>query len=101
MAALLRAKYTQHPNLAQTLHASGDARISYVDVDSAYWSIGSTQGTNWTGRLLEIIRSELAAADTGILLPATHDADRPTSPRPQEPVGDDGGPLPATVTLVP
>ncbi|MFD6565782.1 NADAR family protein [Micromonospora profundi] len=54
MAALLRAKYTQHPQMAQTLLASGDAHIVYVDF-SAYWSVGSERATNWIGRLLEVI----------------------------------------------
>lgn len=72
MAALLRAKYTQHPRLAQTLLGTGDARIIYTDFDSAYWVAGSKQGTNWIGRLLEVIRSELAAAETGVLLSTTH-----------------------------
>jgi len=44
MTALLRAKYAQHPQLAQTLLASGDA-----------------------GKLLHVIRSELAAAAAGIM----------------------------------
>ncbi|MGC4859543.1 DUF7638 domain-containing protein [Micromonospora sp. DT41] len=71
MAALLRAKYTQHPQMAQTLLASGDAHIVYVDF-SAYWSVGSERATNWIGRLLEVIRSELAAVRAGISLPAFH-----------------------------
>jgi predicted NAD-dependent protein-ADP-ribosyltransferase YbiA (DUF1768 family) len=74
MAALLRAKYTQHSQLAQTLLDTGDARIIYTDLDSAYWVAGRKQSTNWIGRLLEVIRSELAAGQTGIPLPATHDA---------------------------
>lgn len=66
MAGLLRAKYAQHPDLAQVLLATADARIIYTDVDSAYWVASGQQGTNWVGRLLEVIRSELAA--TGITL---------------------------------
>jgi predicted NAD-dependent protein-ADP-ribosyltransferase YbiA (DUF1768 family) len=80
MAALLRVKYTQHPQLAQVLLDTGDARIIYTDLDSAYWVAGRKQGTNWIGRLLEVIRSELAAADAGIPLPATQDASPPASP---------------------
>ncbi|MEV6630211.1 NADAR family protein [Actinoplanes sp. NPDC051470] len=62
MAALMRAKYVQHPALGETLLATGDARIIYSDHDSAYWVRG---GTNWIGRLLEVIRSELAAEQAG------------------------------------
>jgi predicted NAD-dependent protein-ADP-ribosyltransferase YbiA (DUF1768 family) len=71
--------HTQHPQLVRTLLDTGDARIIYTDLDSAYWVAGRKQGTNWTGRLLEVIRSELAAADAGIPLPATHDASPSTS----------------------
>jgi predicted NAD-dependent protein-ADP-ribosyltransferase YbiA (DUF1768 family) len=63
MARLLRAKYSQHPDLAQVLLATTDARIIYSDHDSAYWVARGQQGTNWIGRLLEVVRSELAAID--------------------------------------
>lgn len=73
MAALLRTKFGQHPDLAQTLLATGDARIIYTDLDSPFWTAGDAQGTNWIGRLLEVIRSELAAAETGVPMPGAHD----------------------------
>lgn len=64
MARLLRAKYTQHPDLADTLLATEDSRIIYTGLDSAYWVAGGNPGgTNWIGRLLELIRSELSDAD--------------------------------------
>ncbi|MCP3785207.1 NADAR family protein [Micromonospora sp. A3M-1-15] len=72
MAALMRAKYLQHPELAQTLLSTGDARMIYTDLDSPYWVAGQ-HGTNWIGRLLEVIRSELAAAAAGIPVPAPHE----------------------------
>ena len=72
MAALLRTKFGQHPDLAPTLLATGDARIIYTDLDSPFWTAGDAQGTNWIGRLLEVIRSELAAAETGVPMPSTH-----------------------------
>jgi predicted NAD-dependent protein-ADP-ribosyltransferase YbiA (DUF1768 family) len=68
MTALLRARYTQHPDLSRTLLDTGDARIMYIDTGSAYWIVGTTHGSNWIGRLLEVIRSELAAAEAGIAL---------------------------------
>lgn len=80
MAALLRAKYLQHPQMAQTLLATGDARIIYADLGSSYWVARSQHGTNWIGRLLEVIRSELAAAQAGMPLPATHDTGPSASP---------------------
>ncbi|GLY03729.1 NADAR family protein [Actinoplanes sp. NBRC 101535] len=48
MHTVLRAKFTQHPQLAAVLLATGNARIDYPDDDA--------------GRLLELIRSALAAA---------------------------------------
>lgn len=59
MAALLRLKFAQHPALAETLTATGTTRLIYVDT-SAFWGRHSTTGRNWMGRLLELMRSELA-----------------------------------------
>lgn len=63
MADLLRAKFTQHPQLGQILMATGDARISYTGIsDSPFWTDqGDGRGRNWMGRLLELIRGELKA----------------------------------------
>jgi predicted NAD-dependent protein-ADP-ribosyltransferase YbiA (DUF1768 family) len=61
MAMLLRAKFAQHPDLARTLLATGDGHIEYSSVGSDYWNAHRGQGRNWMGRLLELIRSELAA----------------------------------------
>lgn len=65
MHAILRAKFNQHPELADVLVATGDARIDY-SISSAYWS-GGTKGRNWLGRLLELVRSEIVAQRTGFL----------------------------------
>ncbi|OJF10726.1 NADAR family protein [Couchioplanes caeruleus] len=92
MTALLRAKYTQHTQMAQTLRASGDARIVYVDFDSAYWSANGKRGNNWIGRLLEVIRSELATVGARIPLPTTHDVDSSASTGTQGPTCEDGAP---------
>ncbi|MFC9324061.1 NADAR domain-containing protein [Kitasatospora sp. NPDC057015] len=78
MAGVLRAKFAQHPDAAGVLLATGDAVIRYHDPDSAYWGAEGRSGRNWMGRLLELVRAELAA------LPATADrlpgasGDRPT-----------------------
>ncbi|MFG3589460.1 NADAR domain-containing protein [Streptomyces sp. NPDC047990] len=59
MTSLLRAKYDQHPELAETLLATGDATLMYDEIDSAFWGDNGRGGRNWTGRLLELVRSEL------------------------------------------
>ncbi|MFF0315552.1 NADAR family protein [Micromonospora sp. NPDC005252] len=56
MASLLRDKFERHPAMAETLLGTGDARLLYNDWASKYWS---SSGTNWIGRLLELVRSEL------------------------------------------
>ncbi|MFB6518412.1 NADAR domain-containing protein [Streptomyces sp. NPDC056401] len=66
MTGLLRAKYDQHPELAEILLATGDATLVYVDIDSAFWGESAGQGRNWTGRLLELVRSELHMRRAGI-----------------------------------
>ncbi|MEV0827327.1 NADAR family protein [Nonomuraea rubra] len=58
MARLLRAKFTQHPELAEILVGTGTARIHYDGWASDYWI---ASGRNWMGRLLELVRSELQA----------------------------------------
>ncbi|MFE2151310.1 NADAR family protein [Streptomyces lavendulae] len=64
MAGLLRAKYEQHPDLAAILLATGDATVLYDDADSGFWGENGGRGRNWTGRLLELVRSELLARQT-------------------------------------
>ncbi|MFE4262252.1 NADAR family protein [Streptomyces sp. NPDC056883] len=66
MAGLLRAKYDQHPELAEILLATGDATLVYEDISSAFWGEGAGRGRNWTGRLLELVRSELHMRRAGI-----------------------------------
>jgi ribA/ribD-fused uncharacterized protein len=69
MAALMRAKFAQHPDLAEILIATRDARLSYGSGESGYWDTNGTQGRNWNGRLLELVRSELNAATSGTRIP--------------------------------
>jgi predicted NAD-dependent protein-ADP-ribosyltransferase YbiA (DUF1768 family) len=66
MAGLLRAKFTQHPEHAQILLATGEATISYTGLsDSPYWrDVPDQRGRNWMGRLLELTRAELHAQQT-------------------------------------
>ncbi|MFJ8467384.1 NADAR family protein [Streptomyces swartbergensis] len=71
MTALLRAKYTRHPALARILLDTQDATLVYDDSDSGFWGDNGGRGRNWTGRLLELVRSELRAEQAGITLPDT------------------------------
>ncbi|MFF0627205.1 NADAR family protein [Streptomyces sp. NPDC004296] len=68
MGALLEAKFTQHPELAEVLLATGDSVIGYTGfTDSPFWrDVPDQRGRNWMGRLLELTRAKLAA---GPLLP--------------------------------
>ncbi|MFD7628855.1 NADAR family protein [Streptomyces sp. NPDC059851] len=66
MARLLRAKYEQHPDLAAVLLATADSTVLYDDADSGFWGDNGGRGRNWTGRLLELVRSELQARNAGI-----------------------------------
>ncbi|MFJ8011020.1 NADAR family protein [Streptomyces sp. NPDC096339] len=66
MTSLLRAKYDQHPELAEILLATDDATLVYDGLDSAFWVDNGGRGRNWTGRLLELVRSELHMRRAGI-----------------------------------
>lgn len=67
MASLLRAKFTQHPELADLLLETRDARLLYGSSGSSFWQSGGADGgRNWMGRLLELVRSELAAQRSGL-----------------------------------
>ncbi|MER6123155.1 NADAR family protein [Streptomyces sp. NPDC001795] len=65
MTGLLRAKFAQHPALARILLATEDATLIYDDSDSGFWGDNGGRGRNWTGRLLEFLRSELHAERAG------------------------------------
>lgn len=66
MTRLLRSKYDQHPELAEILLATDEATLAYDDFDSAFWGDNGGRGRNWTGRLLELVRSELHMRRSGI-----------------------------------
>ncbi|MEU6865856.1 hypothetical protein ABZ924_21810 [Streptomyces sp. NPDC046876] len=63
-SGLLRAKYEQHPDLAAIVLAMDDATLLYDDADSGFRGENGGRGRNWTGRLLELVRSELLARQT-------------------------------------
>ncbi|NYI94567.1 putative NAD-dependent protein-ADP-ribosyltransferase YbiA (DUF1768 family) [Streptomonospora nanhaiensis] len=71
MAALLRAKFTQHPALAEVLVSTGEAPISYTGAaESPFWrDAPGGAGRNWTGRLLEVVRAELLLRRSGPVPP--------------------------------
>jgi hypothetical protein len=62
MATLLRAKFSQHPQLARILTETGTAVITYNQFDSQFWGFPR----NWMGRLLELARAELALQNLGM-----------------------------------
>lgn len=56
------AKFTQHPNLARLLLATGDAELVEDSPSEPYWGIGPDgQGLNWAGRVLTEVRESLRA----------------------------------------
>jgi len=61
---LLRAKYSQHPELGRILMGTGTAVITYNQFDSESWSFKR----NWMGRLLELVRAELALQNLGLIV---------------------------------
>jgi ribA/ribD-fused uncharacterized protein len=71
MAAALKAKFMQHPELLKKLRDTGTRRIAEADPRSKYWGIGTSAdtskakdperwpGKNKLGHLLEVLRTEL------------------------------------------
>ena len=71
MAAALKAKFMQHPELLKKLRDTGTRRIAEADPRSKYWGIGTSAetskakdperwpGKNKMGQLLEALRAEL------------------------------------------
>lgn len=68
MTRLLRLKFSQHPDLAATLTTTGSTRLIYTETGSTFWGQRGLEGRNWMGRLLELVRSELAVSGTGVQL---------------------------------
>jgi len=65
MRAVVRAKFTQHPELAKMLLATGDAQLIEGNTwNDAVWGCirdqtGAWKGQNWLGRILMEVREEL------------------------------------------
>jgi predicted NAD-dependent protein-ADP-ribosyltransferase YbiA (DUF1768 family) len=69
MARLLRLKFSQHPDLASKLISTGDAILAgHTIVGTNFWD---SEGQNWLGRLLELVRAELTAAGPAARLDRT------------------------------
>ncbi|MGN5392477.1 NADAR family protein [Streptomyces sp. JL7001] len=66
MTCLLRAKYSQHSELAEILLATNDSTLLYEDGYSSFWGESGGRGRNWLGRLLELVRSDLHMRRSGI-----------------------------------
>ena len=60
MGALLRAKFEQHPDLAEILLSTGDSVISYTGLsDSPFWrDAPGRRGRNWMSRLFQLTCSD-------------------------------------------
>ena len=60
MREVVRAKFTQHPDLAETLLATGDAVLVEHTRNDRYWADGGDgSGLNRLGQILMEIRQEL------------------------------------------
>lgn len=58
-----RAKFAQHPDLAERLLATGDAELGEDSPFEPFWGLGRDgRGLNWAGRVLTEIRAELRLA---------------------------------------
>jgi ribA/ribD-fused uncharacterized protein len=64
MLTALRAKFTQHPELAELLLGTGEATLVEHTTRDAYWGDGGDgSGKNWLGRLLMRVRDELRSGE--------------------------------------
>ena len=61
MTGLLRRRFAAEPDLADLLRSTGTARLQCQKWDDPYWG-HDDNGENWLGRVLELLRSELAEA---------------------------------------
>ena len=62
MREVVRAKFTQHPELMAVLLGTDDAPLVEHTANDAYWADGGDgSGQNWLGRILMEVREELRA----------------------------------------
>ena len=66
MLEAVRAKFTQHEDLRETLLGTGDAKLVEHTVNDSYWGDGDDgSGKNRLGQILMRVRDELRAAEGG------------------------------------
>jgi hypothetical protein len=59
MRAVVRAKFSEHPDLAAKLHATGKAILVEASQSDAFWRVGkSGKGVNVLGKLLMEVRAD-------------------------------------------
>jgi predicted NAD-dependent protein-ADP-ribosyltransferase YbiA (DUF1768 family) len=61
MEEVQMAKFTQHPELAEKLVATGDAKLTYNnECGDTYWGVFNGEGENNLGKVLMRVRARLA-----------------------------------------
>ncbi len=61
MEEVQMAKFTQHPELAEKLVATGDAELTYNnECGDTYWGVFNDEGENNLGKVLMRVRARLA-----------------------------------------
>ncbi len=61
MEEIQMAKFTQHPELAEKLIATGDAMLTYNnECGDKYWGVFNGEGENNLGKVLMKVRARLA-----------------------------------------
>jgi ribA/ribD-fused uncharacterized protein len=63
MEKAVRAKFTQHDGLREILLATGDALLVEDAPDDRFWGVVDGEGKNSMGKILMMLRTELASAD--------------------------------------
>jgi ribA/ribD-fused uncharacterized protein len=62
------AKFSQHPDLAALLLATGDAQLTEDSPSEPFWGTGPDgEGQNWAGRVIMEVRHQLRGASAGSL----------------------------------
>ena len=74
MLEAVRAKFSQHPQLASLLLSTGDAVLVEHTKNDSYWADGGDgTGKNRLGEILMKVRSELAAGELALAAGASAD----------------------------
>ena len=61
MEEVQMAKFSQHPELAEKLIATGEAKLTYNnECGDTYWGVFNGEGENNLGKVLMRVRSRLA-----------------------------------------